>query len=302
MLQRFSFLVLFVAACGVGSVEGLGGTGGTDDSGELPPGSDGDTGGQDGTAYHPVGFSSPDMHGLDFNLQEQDCRGCHGADLTGATNAPSCDSCHSAQAPQAWRSDCTFCHGDSPKNLDGSITGGFAVPHLAHLGSDISGTINCSTCHTAPTDVMSEGHAFDSSPGAAEVAMGLSLNPQGSFAAGTCSNTYCHGNGRADNGTVAINAPAMTCDSCHAGPNAGSAAWSAMSGDHRKHLNVNGITCADCHVDVTTDGVTLSNPALHIDGINQVASAEPGFTIAGQGAQVRCSGACHGENHNNEGW
>ncbi len=252
-------------------------------------------------AYHPVGFSSPDLHGLEFNLQEQDCRSCHGSELEGVAQAPSCDSCHSSPEPTAWRSDCTFCHGDSPKNLDGSLVGGFAQPHLTHLSTAITTTIECSACHNAPSDVLSLDHAFDSTPGAAEVVFAAALNPQAGFANNTCSNNYCHGNGRGNNGSVAIDAPAMSCEGCHAGPASGSAAWATMSGRHRLHLNLNGVTCADCHVDVTTNGLAITNPALHVDGIKQASSGVAGFAIT-QAGQVRCTGACHGDNHQNESW
>lgn len=251
-------------------------------------------------AYHPEGFALPQMHGLETMLQQQDCRSCHGTELSGATG-PSCDGCHTPAQPDAWRSDCTFCHDDTPRNLDGSTTGGFYTAHVAHLNTSMTAQLECSDCHTTPADVLSAGHAFDTTPGAAEVAFLATLNPQGSFAAGQCSNLYCHGNGRGDNGTVAMAATAMTCEGCHAGPDGGNAAWSTMSGDHRRHLGDN-MSCNDCHADVTADGRTLTNAGLHLDGIKQLAFSEPGFTATIQGTQIRCSGVCHGDNHNNENW
>jgi predicted CxxxxCH...CXXCH cytochrome family protein len=288
--------LLFVFACDVSSILPTGGVLEPSGNGEGGSGEGQGDGGGNGVAYHPAGFGSPDLHGLEFNLQDQDCRSCHGADLKGASTAPSCDSCHSTAQPEAWRSDCAFCHDATPKNLDNSIEGRFYVPHQVHLASTMMNTLSCDGCHNAPADVFTAGHAFDDSPGATEVV--LATNPLATVADDTCSNLYCHGNGRADNGTVSFTAAAMTCDSCHAGPD-GSAAWSTMSGEHRRHLQFSGVTCADCHLDVTADGRTLTNPVLHIDGLRQTASAD--LTIE-PGATVRCTGACHGENHNNEPW
>ena len=38
---------------------------------------------------------------------------------------------------------------------------------------------------------------------------------------GTCANLYCHGDGRGDNGTIAVSDGPRTCASCHAGIQSG---------------------------------------------------------------------------------
>ena len=55
------------------------------------------------------------------------------------------------------------------------------------------------------------------------------------------------------------------------------------------------ITCADCHRSVTSDGANIVAPALHVDKRRQT-TFPAGFTY--DPATRRCTGSCHGENHN----
>jgi hypothetical protein len=77
-------------------------------------------------------------------------------------------------------------------------------------------------------------------------------------------------------------------------------AWATMSGDHRKHLKAPGVTCGDCHRSVTSDGLTVVAPLLHVDGQRAIAFSEPAVTW--DAGTRRCSGACHGKNHNALAW
>src|SRR3970282_2725558 len=97
--------------------------------------------GAGGGRYHPEGFAAAEIHGLELKQQAQDCRSCHGDELTGAS-APTCDGCHTPADPPAWRSDCTFCHGGvddttgaPPRNLDGTteVQAGTLPPHAVHV-------------------------------------------------------------------------------------------------------------------------------------------------------------------------
>jgi predicted CxxxxCH...CXXCH cytochrome family protein len=260
--------------------------------------------------YHPAGFADPDVHGAELKLQVQDCRGCHGATLEGQSPAPSCDSCHSASAPTAWRTTCTFCHGGSddstgapPRHLDGTAAGaGVFAPHPRHVTTTLAAPIDCRECHVKPDDVLSPGHAFDTTPAVAEVTFAGGRSALGRFdaTARACANLYCHGNGRGDNGQVEVNAAPMTCTSCHAGLASGSAGWSTMSGKHRLHLGLGGITCGDCHRGVTSDGVGIADASLHVNGARDLAFSAAGFAF--DAAAQRCSGDCHGEGHGNRSW
>jgi hypothetical protein len=73
-----------------------------------------------------------------------------------------------------------------------------------------------------------------------------------------------------------------------------------MSGDHKKHLKMSGVTCATCHLTVTTNGTTIANRALHVDRAKAIAFNVGGFTYTP--ATRRCSGSCHGDNHEGETW
>ena len=111
---------------------------------------------------------------------------------------------------------------------------------------------------------------------------------------------YCHGNGRGDNGSVTDGGVAMQCGSCHPGMASSESAWASMSGEHRKHLQESGVTCGTCHLDVTSDGLSIRGPLLHVDGLNQLRFTAAGFSF--DGGTKRCSGTCHGERHDNDGW
>jgi predicted CxxxxCH...CXXCH cytochrome family protein len=242
------------------------------------------------------------VHGTDMELQRKDCRGCHGINLEGATG-PSCDGCHSGASPTTWRSNCTFCHGGGldqtgapPRDLGSSITNTAQsfVGHRKHVAPTMMSTNDCTTCHTKPTDVMSPGHAFDATAQAAEVNLTLDgRNPGATYNnAGTCSNLYCHGNGRTNGTAIDGNGP-MTCGSCH-----GSSANRAnLSTYHRDHHGA--YACAECHnAVISTGSTTLTNPALHINKVKDIKFLATGFTMTGG----LCSGTCHGTGHTNFTW
>ena len=88
--------------------------------------------------------------------------------------------------------------------------------------------------------------------------------------------------------------PAPTCAGCHPDVTTRDR-WQSMSGDHKTHLE-RGYGCQECHLDVTTDGVTVIDPQRHIDRLRQVRFVST--TIAWDPATRRCSGSCHGEGHN----
>jgi predicted CxxxxCH...CXXCH cytochrome family protein len=287
-------LCLPLFACTPGTIDA---GGGDPDNPDIPAG-----------RHHPLDFLNGAVHGPELNLQAQDCRACHGLELTGnpALAAPSCDGCHNPVEPTAWRSDCLYCHGGTdndsgapPRDLDGNVEGDAFPAHSAHMGSALLSAIECADCHVTPGDVLSEGHVFDDTPGAAEVAFAAGRSPVGTFdAAGQgCANLYCHGNGRGDNGVVASNDPPMSCASCHADGTNGTA---GLSGEHGEH--VGDIGCQECHSPVTADGSSILDAALHIDGERAVSFLEPGVTLTREGDVIRCSGVCHGEDHQNESW
>ncbi|MCA9678903.1 MAG: CxxxxCH/CxxCH domain-containing protein [Kofleriaceae bacterium] len=269
-----------------------------------------------GGRYHPDNYAMGAVHGPAMKSQAEDCRTCHGADLTGDStdvgDAPSCDGCHDATGtnPTAWRTNCTFCHGGvdddtgaPPRNVDGTDLVGPFPSHPTHVnGSDLAVAYDCVQCHVKAIDVLSPGHVFDDTPGEAENDFGAGLSPQGAFSSsdGSCSNLYCHGNGRSDNGTVTAMAPTMECSSCHASMTSGPSGWGGMSGAHALHLGALGVTCADCHTRVTSDGTQITAVALHVDGAREVDFSVGSFTW--DAARQECTGACHSVQHNGFTW
>lgn len=260
--------------------------------------------------HHPDNFVTGAVHGPALKQQDEDCRACHGDDLTGGSSAVSCDGCHPGALPTSWRQACTFCHGGvendtgaPPRNLEGTDLVGPFPAHTVHVtGSAIAFGYDCGQCHTKASDVLSPGHVFDDSPGLAENDYGNGLAPQTLFArdTGTCSNSYCHGSGRADDGAVSATDGPRPCAGCHPSQDSGAAGWGTMSGPHGLHLGVAGIGCADCHGTTTADGFTIASKALHINGARDVEIAAAGF--AWDANRATCNGTCHGWSHGDDVW
>jgi predicted CxxxxCH...CXXCH cytochrome family protein len=262
--------------------------------------------------HHPDGFAAGAMHGQALKQQTEDCRTCHGADLTGGEEA-GCDGCHSGASPEAWRTDCTFCHGGvvndtgaPPRNLDGTDQVGPFPVHTIHVtGSALARAFDCTQCHTKALDVLSPGHVFDDTAGEAENDFGDGLSPQTAFSLPDrmCSNNYCHGTGRGDDGMVAALAGALGCDSCHANALSNASSWGGMSGLHGLHLGLPDVSCVECHQQTTADGVSIASLELHVDGRRDVSfggTTDAGFAFAA--ATQTCTGSCHGFDHGGLGW
>ncbi|MEZ4319905.1 MAG: CxxxxCH/CxxCH domain-containing protein [Myxococcota bacterium] len=250
--------------------------------------------------HHPPNWADPTYHGVAANLQtDGDCRSCHGANLdaVGGTSPVSCDDCH---AP-GWRTDCTFCHGGTentsgapPKDIDGE-TNPAAISFTAH-SAHIAEGYGCEQCHYKPTDVLTNGHIFgDVTPGYGEIDYTQGYSPIATYnaATGTCSNAYCHGSGRADDGTVSDGDGPLGCTSCH--PNLGTPnEWNQMSGRHQLHLS-EGAVCYECHANTVDAGNAIVGPDYHVNRVKDVYSNE---LTAG----ATCNGTCHNHNHANDTW
>jgi predicted CxxxxCH...CXXCH cytochrome family protein len=252
-----------------------------------------------GDTYHPPGYDAADVHGVAMNLQNDgDCRSCHGSQLEGGQQAGAvgCDGCH--QGP-AWRTDCAFCHGTAassapPEDIDNQADPAL-ISFVSH-GKHIEVGYDCTQCHYNPTEVMTNGHIFgDVTPGYGEVYNAGGLAVASTYADGTCSNNYCHGNGRGDNGTATDGEGPLGCTSCHAGP-ADPAGWNQMSGAHRLHLEVDGVTCSECHGNTVDAGNAVIGPTYHVNAVKDYVNADVPLTGAS------CVGACHGFDHAGAGW
>ena len=245
----------------------------------------------DVTPPHAAGYSNPTNHGKDFIANKASCQdaGCHGATLTGASGL-SCETCH-----PRWKTNCIFCHGGKDNrtgappvavNGDTSTTTLAVGQHSQHVvDSARHGAYPCATCHTMPTDALSPGHIDG---GRAQVKFsGIAAGATYNAATGTCSNVYCHGNGRGTGGSASWTSTLSgACDQCH--DVAGSD--STLGGRHNKHFK-NGVTdCARCHTCVVNSDGTFNTPSRHVDGTADNCWPNTNST--------NCSYGCHG----NETW
>ncbi len=250
--------------------------------------------------YHPEAWAEPTNHGEALKMGLQDCRQCHGNDLSGQVG-PSCDSCHQ----EGWRSNCTFCHGGTdnpsgapPRDLTGATVKELLSfqAHTPHVSASNHAPYDCIQCHQEPMDVLSLEHVFDSTPGRAEVRFSNGLSRAGRYDGdGACANLYCHGNGDGVLGAF-THTEAPNCTSCHGGmasPNT----WARMSGEHEKHLDEE-LECQDCHAATVSDPTTILDPSLHVNGQKDVVLGPSTMTRA----NGTCSGTCHGERHNSRRW
>jgi predicted CxxxxCH...CXXCH cytochrome family protein len=187
---------------------------------------------------------------------------------------------------------CTSCHGSGnsaapPKDLSGDTlpTAAGVGAHTAHLATSTwRRTMPCSSCHVVPLTRDAPGHIDGDNK--AELKFDT-LNPAGAYtqATSTCTNLYCHSNGRGNTGTVSWVTPGkLGCTSCHTtnGVN--------MSGDHRLHIN-QGLKCSQCHADVVNAAMTIINASLHVNGLHEVKMANGTFNA---GTRACSNVGCHG--------
>ncbi len=246
---------------------------------------------------HPAGYAAREQHGHDFDKQgAASCAtaGCHGVSLTGgSTGGPSCNACHSAN----WQSDCKFCHGTAangtpPQGVLGqtAATDRHVGAHARHVGATaMHAAWGCAFCHTTPSGALTPGH-IDGAGGAVQAEVVFSaLNPASVFntAATTCTTSYCHGTGTATRTSPAwTSTTALACTSCHP-------TTAISTGEHRKHVNGEGMKCSACHQTVVDANQGIVNAALHVNGIKDVKLQTGTYTASNKS----CSGlgnGCHG--------
>ncbi|MFL5273781.1 MAG: CxxxxCH/CxxCH domain c-type cytochrome, partial [Anaeromyxobacteraceae bacterium] len=277
---------------------------------------------------HPAGWASPTQHGATANRGGlAECQACHGQDLKGATTGVSCDSCHSGGT--AWRTNCTFCHGDAsrssavallkaapPQSAAGetATTARAVGAHQQHLADGpLAKAIGCTECHTVPSSVLDAGHvngtrevkfgALAGSAGVAATWNGASGGPA------TCA-TYCHGATLAGGAQKApvwttVDGSQAACGTCHGVPPP------TASGAHAK---VSATTqCATCHPGtIDAAGAVKVAGGLHVNGtVDRVAYHPAGWgpstggiahaTAANTTGTAACV-ACHGNAQGSGGY
>lgn len=227
-------------------------------------------------------FAPGSVHGPVADAGLSSCKPCHGANLdgVGGTTTKSCDECHTGGT--AWRTNCTFCHGDSlraatpnelaksapPADVSGSLdTVDIGVG--AHERHVVDRAIGCTICHpSVPTDIFSAGHV-DGGP--ANIAFGGlavtgGLAPAWDRTAARCATTYCHGGGLTDGGGTnttplwtSVGTGQAACGTCHGLPVAATSHPQPWTG-----ATWTGADCSLCH-STSVDG-TGQLLAAHLDG------------------------------------
>jgi len=230
--------------------------------------------GAHGAGYALMGSENFHAHDIRMNLgwDITGCQDCHNVDYSGGVTGQSCNAsgCHVAAdgGPEA----CYVCHGDSQTKA--------AYPqwyssHATHLegGMYSATTIACSDCHDLPANFEDPVHIDMETPGKAEVrlmnalastqTMGTTGTPAYDAAAGTCANTYCHGNfTNGNNAAVAWKGDDQAaCGSCH-GQGAGNP---LPGGTHIQNEN-----CSGCHTGVIDENRRFIDKSLHVNGILNV--------------------------------
>lgn len=221
----------------------------------------------------PDDFLNPDSH-------------INGTVETAEPGLEACDSCHGGEGQPA-----------PPNALNGStdVADRGVGAHRAHVsGSDWRQTLYCTQCHITPLNVDDPGHIDGDN--LAEVTFD-GLNPNAIYSSGvaSCSNLYCHGNGRNQNGAMTWNQdlPDLrnNCSACHSDTGNG------MSGRHQLHLQspFELIDCEACHHTVVDVQRNFLDPSLHINGNHEVVLR--GNVGSWDAVNQRCQfGPCHGGN------
>lgn len=208
-------------------------------------------------------------HGLPPALphpQVEDCSQCHGdvIDEEGLFIAP---ELHIDGTIQVESLACSSCHGSEhsaapPPDVEGNTepeAPGVGA-HMAHLKAERSRPLACEECHVLPPDSSPLSHVNGTRAEVVLRGVGLAHNSDASWdpEEASCSATWCHAPGRAESspGPIWTDAGALGCDSCHGLP------------PKAPHPPVE--QCEFCHADVVSEGLTITTPALHVNGIVEV--------------------------------
>jgi predicted CxxxxCH...CXXCH cytochrome family protein len=228
-----------------------------------------------------------------------DCGLCH----VGYTRTSVNKATHISGTVQAKGTTCTSCHGDAsrtvpagvaanirfapPVDRNGNASGAAVGAHLAHLtGTRLRGApIECTQCHALPGDLTHVGPAANTPATMTWGSLATTGGLVPSFAAGSCSATYCHG-GSLPGGTTTAPAwtgtsAAIACNACHGN--------APSTGDHGRHAS---LACSVCHgTGYTRTGATTGtvNATLHLNGVKNV-----GGSITSWNPTTRQCVGCHG--------
>ena len=271
--------------------------------------------GATGASYAPSTFSLDDPgRGYSFNYSNGSCSNvyCHGnypgsgknASVTFGTGTAPCGSCHNASntAPPAsgshvahasnmrYNLSCSLCHA-------GEISGvGSASYTIADKQKHVSGNVDWAF-DTGDTRVsLSSGYSIPS--GTAMPSNGTVPRPYG-----TCSTTYCHSDGTSvaalnlqPNVSPVWGSGSLGCTACHGMPPA-YPNGSPKANGHTAHADN---ACSTCHAVTTSDGITITSFANHVNrtyDVNPDVASGATFTYTFGATGGSCTNiSCHGGN------
>jgi predicted CxxxxCH...CXXCH cytochrome family protein len=217
-----------------------------------------------------------------------------------SANQSDCTSCHS-HADAFKGKGCTSCHGSFAGSGNTITTG----KHTAHIdnASTLGANFGCADCHAK--SVISD-EAIKSAPTAHQNGTYgdySGARAGGSYAAGNCSNVYCHTNGKGGAPATPVNwatGPSITtCTACHGGDSGGNTSQAGEpvyvgGNSHIKHVGTTGAnaTCQYCHAG-TMSGTGLNASGKHINRFINVTSGN-GKSFGYAGGTKTCSNiSCH---------
>jgi predicted CxxxxCH...CXXCH cytochrome family protein len=227
------------------------------------------------------------------------CNACHKSGGQ-ANDFATCTACHGGRDNQTGAPPAAIWgYAGDPNRGGGSLDPIRVGAHTKHVQTTkLARPFDCGVCHLKPTGILSAGHIDDPTPVATLTFGGIAGQvppgpaPSWNRGTATCASTYCHGNyagtytytawdwGSDSPVEVSVSyagskaAPGwldgpMTCGSCHGNPPAGTGAW--HSGFHGYDVTYR--ECQTCHPDaasVNGVGTSITNPALHLNGIVEV--------------------------------
>ncbi|GFE56433.1 CxxxxCH/CxxCH domain-containing protein [Geobacter sp. AOG1] len=232
------------------------------------------------------------------------CQGCHNVPVGNSyptehtsTNPDVCRSCHSHGSKiGSFSADCQGCHGFPPVQNTPGGPNGYAVAgnnsyandpyfkdesnagHRTHAGKVLL-SYGCNECHAGNTHGSGNFQQVFKATSNIIAATG-GATPMYNASTGTCSNVYCHSNGRQSYASpLWSNASTGACGTCHATtPYIGGPFISSNA--HFPHFSSNGssygpmltprnaTSCQTCHTAFTGEF-----GATHVDGTVQVISS-----------------------------